>query len=115
MNVQIYSPFAIHTILQQNAQKSIFVKRDKNSPEYLNEPISFDIETTNTYNYKNEKIAFMYIWMLDIYDCTIIGREWTEFIEVINTISNHFQLIGKSKRCIIYIHNISPLTSNTLY
>ena len=107
MNMQIYSPFAIHTILQQNAQKSIFVKRDKNSPEYLNEPISFDIETTNTYNYKNEKIAFMYIWMLDIYDCTIIGREWAEFIEVINIISNHFQLIGKTKRCIIYIHNLA--------
>lgn len=104
---QTYTPFAINQILQNHSNDSVFVQRDKNSVQYLNEPISFDIETTNTYNYKGEKIAFMYIWMLDIYDCTIIGREWQDFISVINTISAHFQLIGNGKRCIIYIHNLA--------
>lgn len=104
---QTYTPYAINQILHNHSKDSVFVQRDKNSVQYLNEPISFDIETTNTYNYKGEKIAFMYIWMLDIYDCTIIGREWSEFINVINTISAHFQLIGNEKRCIIYIHNLA--------
>lgn len=107
VNNQIYTPFAIHDILQNHSKNSVFVQRDKNSVQYLNEPISFDIETTNTYKSSGEKIAFMYVWMLDIYDCTIIGRTWVEFIDTLNIISNHFQLIGNAKRCIIYVHNLS--------
>ena len=107
MNNQIYSPFAIHDILQNHSRNSVFVQKEKNSPKYLNEPISFDIETSNTYKPNGEKIAFMYVWMLDIYDCTIIGRSWLEFINTLNIISAHFQLIGKSKRIIVYVHNLA--------
>lgn len=107
MNTRIYTPFSINDILQQNSENSVFVRKDKNSPECLNEPISFDIETSNTYTQDGRKIAFMYVWMLDIYDCTIIGRSWIEFINTLNIISNHFQLNGKSKRIIIYVHNLA--------
>ncbi len=49
----------------------------------MNEPISFDIEVTSMRTAADEKIAFMYVWMLDIFDCTIIGRTWEQFMETI--------------------------------
>ena len=76
----------------------------------MNEAISFDIETTSTYYQKDgesKKCAFMYVWMLDIFDKTIIGRTWQEFIDTMNTITNHFSLAGIKKRVIIYVHNLA--------
>ena len=70
----------------------------------MNEAISFDTEVTSTYSKDNKKIAFMYCWMLDIFDCTIIGRKWSEFIEVMNIISNYYGL-NTNKFIIIYIYN----------
>lgn len=97
-----YTPYAIYQIL--NSHSPTYVKKDGNY--IMNEAISFDIETTSTYN-NGEKIAFMYVWMFDIFDCTIVGRTWQEFVETMNIISNHFKLAGIKKRMICYIHNLA--------
>ena len=99
---QYYTPFAINDILRRNSP--FFVKKDGNY--IMNEAISFDIEVTSTY-YDKEKVAFMYVWMLDIFGCTVIGRTWEQFIAVCNQISSHFNLSGIKRRCIIYVHNLA--------
>lgn len=107
MNTKIYTPFAIHEILNANGTKPVFGRISKNSPEYLETPISFDIETSNIRNDKGEKRAFMYVWMLDIFDCTIIGRTWSEFVDVLQIISQFFALNPENRRAIIYVHNLA--------
>lgn len=98
-----YTPYAINTILNNNNPQ--FVKKD--GAEIMNEPISFDIEVTSMRTAADEKIAFMYVWMLDIFDCTIIGRTWEQFMQTIYAISNHYQLKGVKRRLIVYVHNLA--------
>lgn len=101
-----YTPHSIKQIL--NTHEAKWVKKDGNY--IMNEPISFDIETTSTYigsGKEQKKIAFMYVWMLDIFDCTIIGRTWQEFVSVLDTICIHYKLQDIKRRAIIYIHNLS--------
>ena len=100
--VTYYTPHATKEIL--NSHQAHWVKKEGNY--ILNEAISFDIETTSMYQ-DEQKRAFMYVWMLDIFDCTIIGRTWKEFMEVIYTISNHYQLKGVKRRLIVYVHNLA--------
>lgn len=103
MNAPLYyTPYAIQDILRSRVPK--FVKKDGNM--VMNEAISFDIEVTSTYH-QTHKLAFMYVWMLDIFDCTIIGRTWNEFTTVCEQISSYFGLSGIKRRCIIYIHNLA--------
>lgn len=98
-----YTPFAINYIL--NSSMPQFVKKD--GCQVMNEPISFDIEVTSMRTEANEKVAFMYVWMFDIFDKTIIGRTWKEFLETMHAISNHFQLKGVKRRLICYVHNLA--------
>lgn len=97
-----YTPHATKQIL--TSHQAHWVKKEGNY--ILNEAISFDIETTSIYQ-GEEKRAFMYVWMLDIFDCTIIGRTWQEFVSTINTIAIHFNLANVKRRAIIYVHNLA--------
>ena len=97
-----YTPHALPQIL--NSHSPSWVKKDGNI--IMNEAISFDIETTSTYN-GNDKIAFMYVWMFDIFDKTIVGRTWSEFVMCMNHISNHFHLSGIKRRMIVYVHSLA--------
>ena len=97
-----YTPHATKQIL--TSHQAHWVKKEGNY--ILNEAISFDIETTSIYQ-GEEKRAFMYVWMLDIFDCTIIGRTWQEFVSTINTIVVHFNLANVKRRAIIYVHNLA--------
>lgn len=72
----------------------------------LNEPVSFDIETTS-FRKNGEKYATMYVWAFDIYDRTFIGRTWKEFIELIETLSRFYDLKKTKRKIYIYIHNLS--------
>lgn len=98
-----YSVHALSQIL--NSAHPKWVKRDGNY--IMNEAISFDIETTSTYINGNEKFAFMYVWMFDIFDKTIIGRTWQEFVDTMNTISTYFKLANIKRRIIVYVHNLA--------
>lgn len=73
--------------------------------KYINIPCSFDIETTSAL-YNDEKVAFMYIWMLGINGNWIYGRTWTSFIETINYLIQFYHL-SDSQHLIIYVHNLS--------
>ena len=75
--------------------------------EYINLPCGFDIESTSAYS-GDEKVAFMYIWMLGIDHGkgVYFGRTWEELQEACNTLQEYFGL-GPSRRLVIYIHNFS--------
>lgn len=97
-----YTPHATQQIL--NSSHPAFVKKDGNL--IMNEAVSFDIETSSTY-YNDKKIAFMYVWMVDIFDKTIVGRTWMEFVDTMNLISKHFNLSGIKRRMIVYVHSLA--------
>lgn len=105
--MRYFTPFAINCILESNRNPP-FVKKDGNS--IMNEAISFDIEVTSTYlvpEKKEGKIAFMYVWMLDIFDKTIIGRTWEEFVWTMNSISSFYSLNGIKRRILVFVHNLA--------
>lgn len=97
-----YTPYAITEILKANNPQ--FVNKDGN--KIMNEAISFDIETTSM-RYGEEKIAFMYVWMLDIFGRTVIGRTWPEFVQTMNAISEYYDLKNIKRRMIVYVHNLA--------
>ena len=82
-----------------------FVKNNKGL-EYMNVPISFDIETTSFYNALGEKQAIMYAWVFGINGKCIIGRTWDEFLLILDVIKKHYQL-ESNKRIICWIHNLA--------
>lgn len=72
---------------------------------YLNIPISFDIETSSFYEGVAKK-AIMYIWTCNVNGTTFIGRTWKQFTQLLDIMSEVFELIRYNKRCLIYVHNL---------
>lgn len=99
-----YSPAYIEYVLQKVIDK----EHDRvtyRKKQYYNIPCSFDIETTSTY-LNNEKVAFMYVWVLNINGTSIIGRTWEEFEKCVETI--HKKLRTNTNRIfVIYVHNLA--------
>lgn len=98
----------IRLILQNAVCESDF-KSNAKGVKLCNLPFSFDIETTSferENNGKTEKLAAMYVWQFGVNGYIIIGRYWSEFIEMVKTISKVLQL-NENKRIIVYIHNLS--------
>lgn len=104
MNTAIYGVSDIEHILKIYGTH-IFTN-DNKKQQYLNTPVSFDIETTSYYNAAGEKRACMYIWAFDIFDCTIFGRSWAEFLQLLDKLSNYYKL-SKTRKIIIYVHNLA--------
>ena len=76
---------------------------------YFNIPLAFDIETTNYIDYDNNiKEAYMYIWQVGIFDISVYGRTWEEFILFMNylkrTISEYN--INDDTRVIMWVANL---------
>lgn len=99
---KIYKPSDIDQLLSNEFK---FIKNNKKL-EYLNIPISFDIETSSFYNSNNEKQAIMYAWVFGVNGKCIIGRTWDEFLLILKRINEYYQL-NANKRIIIWIHNLS--------
>ena len=99
-----YKPDEIETVLKMVVDRA----RDKinyRKKQYYNIPCAFDIETTST-KINGEKVAFMYIWTLNINGTTIIGRTWDEFEMCMETI--HKKLYTNPDRIfVIYVHNLN--------
>lgn len=90
--------------LIQIAKQARIIRTNK-KVSYYNLSTSFDIETTSVYH-KNEKVAFMYIWMYQIEDVCVYGRTWNEFREFMFTLKKAFAL--NTKRFLVtYVHNLS--------
>lgn len=79
------------------------VKKDK--VYYYNIPCAFDIETTSFYD-NNEKVGLMYIWQFGIDGRVFMGRNWNEFIELLDKLRNEFD-INIENRLVIYVHNLA--------
>lgn len=73
--------------------------------KYYDVPVTFDIETSNTYSANNEKMAFMYIWQFCLYGAVVIGRTWEEYQFFIGTLAKKLDL-GEKKRLIVYVENL---------
>ena len=106
---EIYKPSEILSVLKM-VRPNFRFSYSNNKIKYFNVPCSFDIETSSffrsTGNNEQEKTAIMYEWTFGIYGAVIIGREWGEFISMIETLSNELKLTNE-KRLIIYVHNLS--------
>lgn len=74
--------------------------------KYLNIESAFDIETTSI-NIDGSKSANMYIWMfgLGLGNEIFFGRTWDEFVEVAETLQQHYQL-SENNRLIVYVHSL---------
>lgn len=81
-------------------------KKIRSEIEYIDMPMSFDIETTSIYTKDGLKMAFMYVWQFSIMGIVVMGRTWDGFTEMMETMSEHFNTDIK-KRLVIYIHNLS--------
>ena len=99
---KIFKPSQIDELLDDSFK---FVKNNKKL-EYLNIPISFDIETSSFYNASDEKQAIMYAWVFGINGKCIIGRTWDEFLLVLKRVSEFYNL-DNNKRIIIWVHNLA--------
>ena len=94
--------------LTPNYLKSLVVKTIKTNKKvvYIDVESAFDIETTSTY-VDNEKVAFMYVFMLGIglNKQVFYGRTWEEVLKTLKTISDFYEL-NEEKRMVIYVHNL---------
>ena len=73
--------------------------------KYYNMSNSFDIEVSS-FLYDGKKVGLMYLWGLDINGLLIYGREWEEFILILDFIMSIVD-ISLDKRLVIYVHNLS--------
>ena len=99
---KIYKPSQIDELLSDDFK---FIKNNKKL-EYLNIPISFDIETSSFYNASGEKQATMYAFVFGINGKCIIGRTWDEFLLILKSITDFYSLDSK-RRIICWIHNLA--------
>lgn len=80
-------------------------RTSNNKPMYIDVPAAFDIETSSLYA-RGAKFATMYIWQFGLNGCVIYGREWSEFIYLLNELVNKLK-VSLQRRLVIYVHNLS--------
>ena len=90
-------------------EKTYLIKYDpdrkrKRKFEYWNVPCSFDIETSSFRTASGEKMATMYLWGFNFNGRSTYGRTWTEWINLITSIS---ELLNCTQiNLIVWIHNL---------
>lgn len=102
----IYSPDQIHELLKdlKDNIKLVTYKKRKGAKVY-NLPCSFDIETSSFYEGK-EKRACMYMWQMSICGLIVIGRRWTEFVDVLQALHDDLNL-SDDLHLIIYVQSLA--------
>lgn len=81
-----------------------YVKTTK-GVEYLNIPVSFDIETSS-FKVNDEKFACMYCWAVCVNGSTLLGRTWGQFQTFCSKLSDALQLDPEKRIVIMYVHNL---------
>ena len=99
----------LDTILDEAMEEGI--QTNKQGVSFWKIVFAFDIETSSftgpvTKTDHNDKRSVMYIWQLAINGRVIIGREWSEFLDVMQHIVDRLEL-SKYKRAIVYVHNLA--------
>ena len=77
-------------------------KKDFKRSAFLDMGCGFDIETTKI---PDENLSFMYVWQFAINNLTVIGRNWDEFREFLDMISDFYEL--RKKPLLVWVHNLS--------
>ena len=89
--------------------------KGKNSPYYIDQFGTLDIETTSRTrtekddqgNYVERPVdAFMYVWSACIDGEEIQGRYWKDFIALLDKIQNYYGT-NESRYFVIYVHNLA--------
>lgn len=75
--------------------------RRENNRKYKDLFCAFDIESTNDLELQQ---AFIYIWQFQIEDCTIIGREWSEWLTFCERLTEQ---LNEDEYIMVYVHNLS--------
>lgn len=79
--------------------------RRREKRKYLDCICAFDIETSTD---KALQLNFMYVWQFQIDDlCTIIGRRWFQFKEMLQQISDWLADQDEYLNLVVYVHNLS--------
>ena len=99
----------INQILDEAMEEGI--QTNKQGVSFWKIVFAFEIETSSftgpvTKTDHNDKRSVMYIWQLAINGRVIIGREWSEFLDVMQHIVDRLEL-SKYKRAIVYVHNLA--------
>lgn len=90
-------------------------KKGRYRCNYMEIPISFDIETTTLYERDKDgavdtsKVipsAFMYHWQMAIDDIVVFGRHWKEFQLMLKKLEKNLD-IRQDNRIIIWVHNLA--------
>lgn len=77
----------------------------KDKRAYLEEWISLDTETSHNHN-PESPLGWIYQWAFCFGGETVVGRKPSELIATFNKIIKFYQL-GKERKLIIYVHNLS--------
>lgn len=77
------------------------IKQIKQS-KYINIGSAFDTETSHI----DEHHSIMYMWQFAIGDIYIIGREWFEFIELLDCLHDYLKL-DANRKLFCFVHNLS--------
>lgn len=107
----VFSPSDIVKVLDMSVDESMVIStgQKRDAPDIVrvyNVPASFDIETTSFYTDDGRKGAIMYEWTFGINGNVIVGRTWTDLMDMWDTITKHLEL-DECKRLIVYVHNLS--------
>ncbi len=75
------------------------------SVEYVDVPISFDIEASSFYDKDGRRAATMYLWALNDNDNITVGRTWEAFHEALKSLKTKYK-VSADRRIICWIHNL---------
>lgn len=88
-------------IVPQRPNLVCIKNRGKNAKRYLELYCGFDIETTTLENHH----AYMYCWQFSINSIVIMGRHWSEFLDLLQTLQKIYTL-RETTRIIIWVANL---------
>ena len=92
-------------------------QRSKDSHDVMNMYNAFDIETTTLWLNEDRSLydvhSFMYSWAFQLEDHTITGREWDDFLDFLDCLSDALEKFRKETKLrdkpklIIWVHNLA--------
>lgn len=92
--------------VSRETYKKVWKKHGKGGYYVYNIPCSFDIETSSFYADEHTKQAVMYVWQFGFNGWVVIGRTWTQFIELLQKLQKAFSL-SSDLILYCYVHNLS--------
>lgn len=98
-DLQIYEMCDLHTM----PMPELSTVSKKVGKVYLNDFITYDIETTTLVK---DKIGFMYIWQMSVFGNILIGRTWNEFKETLQYIKSIY-IHDNNTKIVIYVFNLA--------